>query len=170
MEEERVSPMQVAMKWGLYTGVILVIFDLILYLLGMKSADGSNPIQYLGFVLMIAMLVMGIKAYRDANNTMSYGQGLGTGVLTSLVAGLIVAVYTYLFMTVIAPEFMDSAMDAMRDQWEDQGLGDEEIEAAEGMVSMFMSPGIMSFLSILSYGLMLQIIGLIINRTTLILR
>lgn len=160
-DEVTVSPMQVALKWGLYGGMALIIFDLILYVLGMKTADGSNPIQYLGFILFIVLLVMGIKAYRDTNGTMSYGQGLGTGVLTSLVTGVILAVYTYLFVTLIAPDFLDGALDAIRDQWEAQGMDDEQMEAAEGMVGMFMSPGMMAISSILSYGFIGLIISLI---------
>lgn len=161
MEEESVSPMQVALKWGMYTGIALIFFDLILYVLGMKSNDGSNKIQYLGFLIFIVMLIMGIKAYRDQNGNMSYGQGLGTGVLISLFTGLIVAIYTYVFVTIIAPDFMAGAMDNIRDQWEAQGLSDAQIEASEGWVEMFMSPGMMAIMSIMSYGLIGLILSLI---------
>lgn len=160
-DEHNATPMQIALKWGMYAGIALIIFDLILYVLGMKTADGSNPIQYLGFILFIVLLVMGIKAYREANGSMTFGQGLGTGVLTSLITGVIVALYTYLFVTMIAPDFMDGAMDAVRDQWEAQGMSDEQMESAEGMVGMFMSPGMMSIMSVISYGFIGFIISLI---------
>ena len=152
MDEEHITPMQTAMKWGVYGGVALIIFDLVLYVLGMKTADGSNPVQYLSFIVFIAFVVMGIKAYADTNGYMSYGQGLGTGLLTSLIAGVLLAIYSYLFMTVIAPDFMDGAIEAVRDQWEAQGMSDEQIEQAEGLVGKFMSPGIMAIMSIFSYG------------------
>lgn len=161
MEEQQVTPMQTAMKWGVYGGLALIIFDLILYVLGMKSASGSNPIQYLGFIIFIVFVVLAIKAYAEINGHMTYGQGLGTGVLTSLVTGVILAIYIYLFMTVIAPEFMDGAMDAVRDQWEAQGMSDEQIEQAEGFAGMFMNPGMMAIMSIFSYGLIGLIVSLI---------
>jgi len=161
MEEESVSSIQVALKLGTYTGLALIIFDLLLYILGMKSSTGDNPVQYLGFILFLVMVVMAIKTYRDTNGQMSFGQGLGTGVLTSLVASVITAVYTYIFVTLIAPDFMEGAMDAIRDQWEAQGLSDEQMESAEGMVGMFMSPAMMSITAIFSYGFMGLILSLI---------
>jgi len=159
MEEQRVSPMQVALKWGTYIGIALIIYDLIMYVLGMKSSSGGNPLQYVVYLIFIVMLVMAIKSYRDSNGIMSYGQGLGTGVLTSLVAGLLAAIYGYLFVAVIDPSFMDGAMDAARDQWEAQGLSDEQIESAEGVASMFMSPGAIAFMSLIMY----FIVGLILS-------
>jgi len=45
MEEQQVTPMQTAMKWGVYAGIAVIIFDLVLYVLGMKSASGGNSIQ-----------------------------------------------------------------------------------------------------------------------------
>ena len=159
MEEEQVTPMQTAMKWGGYAGLALIIFDLVLYVLGMKSASGENSIQYLGFIVFIAFVVMAIKSYAETNGHMSYGQGLGAGVLTSLFAGVIVAIYSYLFMTLIAPEFMDGAMDAVRDQWEAQGMSDEQIEQSEGLAKMFMSPGILTISALIMY----TVLGLIIS-------
>ncbi len=161
MDEEQVTPMQTALKWGVYTGIALIIFDLVLYVLGMKSADGSNPVQYLGFLFFIGFVVMAIKSHVQSNGYMSYGQGLGAGLLTSLIAGALIGVYVYLFATVIAPEFMDGAMDGIKDQWEAQGMSDEQIEQAEGFAGMFMSPGVMAISSIFSYGFIGLIISLI---------
>ena len=159
MDEQQVSPMQTAMKWGVYAGVALIIFDLVLYVLGMKSASGSNPIQYLGFIVFIAFVVMAIKSYAEANGYMSYGQGLGTGVLTSVITGLIIAIYSFIFVSFIAPDFMDGAMDVARDQWEAQGMSDEAIEQAESLAGMFMGPAAIVIMSLLTY----TIFGLIIS-------
>ena len=151
MEEEQVSPMQTALKWGVYAGIALIIFDLVLYVLGMKSPSGENKIQYLGFLILIGFVVMAIKSFAETNGYMSYGQGLGSGVLTSLITGVIVAIYIYVFMTFIAPDFMDGAMDAVRDQWEAQGMSDSEIEQAEGFAGMFMGPVALGLMSIFMY-------------------
>lgn len=161
MEEEQVTPMQTAMKWGGYAGLALIIFDLVLYVLGMKSASGGNPIQYLGFIIFIAFVVMAIKSYAETNGSMSYGQGLGTGVLTSLFTGVIVAIYSYLFMTLIAPDFMAGAMDAVRDQWEAQGMSDEQIEQSEGFAEMFMTPGVMAIAALMMYAMLGLVTSLI---------
>ena len=157
MEEEQVTPMQIALKWGVYAGIALVIIDLVLYVLGMKSASGGNPIQYLVYIVFIVIVVMAIKSYAETNGYMSYGQGLGAGVLTSMVAGVIVAIYSYLFMTLIAPDFLVGAMDAVRDQWEAQGMSDEQIEQAEGFTKMFMTPGVMAIFALIMY----TVVGLV---------
>jgi len=151
MEEQQVTPMQTAMKWGVYAGIAVIIFDLVLYVLGMKSASGGNSIQYLVFIVFIVFVVLAIKSYAETNGYMSFGQGLGSGVLTSLVTAVIVAIYSYLFMTLIAPDFMDGAMDAVRDQWEAQGMSDEQIEQAEGFTEMFMTPGVMTIMAVVMY-------------------
>lgn len=159
--DNKVSSFSNAMKWGSYTAGALIVFDLLLYLTGMKDPGGQNPIQYLGFILFIAMIVMGIKAMKDSNGSLSLGEGIGTGVLSGLIAGILVGVYIYIFMSFIDPGFIQSMQDAMRDKMLADGMTEAQYEQAEGMMNMITSPGMMAASSVMTYGFLSLIISLI---------
>ena len=45
--ENTVTPSNAGMRYGLFMGMALITFDLILYVLDMKDPAGKNPVQYL---------------------------------------------------------------------------------------------------------------------------
>ena len=159
--DEGVSTMSNALKWGVYAAGALIVFDLILYLLGLKDPSGKSPIMYLGFLIFIVMVVMAVKEYKTSNGTMSLGQAIGTGTLTGLIAGVIVGIWVYIFATFIDPGFLELIRETARDQMLADGMSEEQYETARGMMETFTSPGVMGVMSIFSYSLIGFIVSLI---------
>lgn len=128
--------------------VILTIvgaaFRLLFYFTGYeteKLAAGQN-LQYIGLVGFIVVLVLGIRAVReeDPGKFMSYGRGVGSGVLISLFSGLMSAVYNVIHIKFINTQFADYQIDMLRTKWEQAGMGAKQIEQAEPMARMMMGP------------------------------
>lgn len=118
--------------------------NLILYFTGFqteKLAVGQY-FQWLGLVIMAVVLWMGIKAVRDEkpDQGLTYGQGLGAGVLISLYSSLMSAVYVYIHFSFINTEFADYQMEIVRAKWATMGMGEAQMEQAEGMARKFMGP------------------------------
>lgn len=142
------------------TGAVL---NLLLYFTGYqteKLAVGQH-LQWLGFVITIAILHLGIKAVREESpgKYMSYGKGVGTGVLISLYSGLMSSVYTFIHFKFVNTEFVDYNMELIRAKWEQAGLGAAQMEKAEGITRMFMGPVSMAIMT----PIMAVIFGLIIS-------
>jgi len=95
------SLVKVALQFGLYTGLALVIYSLVLIIAGL---DLNTVLGFASFAIMIAGIVLALRSFRQQNGGfMTYGQGLGTGVLTSLVIGLLVSLFSVIYSFYVDP-------------------------------------------------------------------
>jgi cytochrome c biogenesis protein CcdA len=138
---------------GIILGVASVLFLLVMYATGNHLAPHWSA-SVVNAIIFIGIIVYGIKQYKAANNDfLSWGQGVKVGVGVAIVGGLIVVIYNYLFMNFIEPEFMSQMMEVQNQAFLDQGLTEEQIEAANAMTSTFSSPGILAAVGIISYAI-----------------
>jgi cytochrome c biogenesis protein CcdA len=138
---------------GIILGVASVLFLLVMYATGNHLAPHWSA-SVVNAIIFIGIIVYGIKQYKAANNDfLSWGQGVKVGVGVAIVGGLIVVIYNYLFMNFIEPEFMNQMMEVQNQAFLDQGLTEEQIEAANAMTSTFSSPGILAAVGIVSYAI-----------------
>jgi hypothetical protein len=162
--ETSVSTTNAGLKYGMYTALGLIIFDLLLYVAGMKDPVDPSPIQYLGFVILIAGVVMAIKYYKDSNEgLLTYGQGLGAGTVAALIAGIIVAVYLIIFFYAIDPGMVEeiraaAKMNAMKSN---PNMTEEQWDQASGIMNAMTSPTAMGIMSIIMYTILGFITSLI---------
>jgi hypothetical protein len=134
---------------GIMAGVVFVIV-LALFALGFHSEvsklSAARWIQGgLGLVVSIVCIVLATKERRaatPAEEPFGYGQALGTGVMTTLIAALIGIATTWLYVSVINPAMTDIAMQAQVAQWEAAGMSASRIEQAEAMMRKMMHPAI----------------------------
>lgn len=141
------------------------LLNLLLYFTGFqteKLATGQY-FQWLGFVLMFAILWLGIKAVRDEapEKGMSYGRGVGTGTLISLYSGLMSSVYSFIHFKFVNTEFADYQLALIRPKWEAAGMGEAQMDQAEKMTRAMMGPvaqAIMTPIFVVLIGLILSLI------------
>jgi multisubunit Na+/H+ antiporter MnhC subunit len=129
-----------ALAWTLCTA----IFMLLLYFTGYqteKLATGQH-LNWLGLLIPIVLLYLGIKAVRDEKPAVAftYGQGVGAGMVISVFAGLMGAVYSWFHFTFINTRFMDYTMDMIREKWSAAGMSAAQMDRAEGITRTMMSP------------------------------
>ena len=161
MEENSVTTKQIALKYGLISGLIGIVYFVIINLIdqGMNQSLSS-----VGFLILAVIIYLAHKAFKDEGDShMSYGQGLGVGTLLSLVSSTIIGIFTFIYVSYINPEYIQQVLDLKRGDMEDQGLGDAQSMAIEKMVS---SPVIMSIMGILTTVFVGFIISLIVSAIT----
>lgn len=136
-------------KYGVYTGLAMVLLSLLFYALDVKAT--SWP-QYVSILVLLAGIIVGTLAFRDkcSGGYISYGRSLGSGVLISLVTGIILAVYSYLNAAFLNPEIIEQMIRAAEENMMNQGLSDDQIDQAMGMTKMFMTPGYIAITSVFS--------------------
>ena len=138
------SGMSTKFIYALILTVIGAITSLLLYFTGYqteKLATGEK-IQLINLVIMFIVLWLGIRAVREESEpaVMSYGKGVGTGVLISLYSGLMSAVYSFIHLKFVNPNFADYKIELLRSQWAQKGMNDAQLEQAEHVARMMMGP------------------------------
>ena len=150
--EENPSQALIALKWGAIGGVAYMIYTTLLYV---TELYGNSTMGWVSFALAIVFIVLAMREYRTQNNGfMSYGEGLGVGTLVSAISGLLSATYGMIYTMFIDPTIPQKLQDKIQEQWEAQGLTDEQIEQASEMMKWTQSPG-MTFL----FGMISAIVG-----------
>ncbi len=155
------STARVALKYGLFVGLGLVILYLIIQLAGLGANTSAGSINaVLSFVILIIGIVYAIKEFRGLKDGyMSYGQGLGLGSLTSAVAGLISGIFTSIYVGFIDDSSLKQAMDQARLDLEEKGMDDAQIDQAIEVASRFQTPGFLLAYSVI----MMLIVGFILS-------
>jgi phosphate/sulfate permease len=153
--QEKPSTARIALKWGAISGIVSVVFTLILFL---TEQVGNQALGALPLVFAITFIVLAMREFRSLNEGyLSFGEGFGVGMLLSAIAGLISALFSTFYTTVIDPTMMERVSEKMQEQMEAKGMPDAQIEQTTEMMKIFQSPGI-SFAT----GLITAVIGGII--------
>jgi hypothetical protein len=153
--------------YALVLTLATIVLQLLLFFSGFqteKLATGQY-LQYLGLVIMAVVLWFGIKAVRDEkpDRPMTYGQGVGTGVLISLYSGLMGAVYTFIHFTFINTGFADYMIAVTREKWAARGLTQAQMESAEAITRKMLQPGVQAILGVFFAVLLGLVLSLIIS-------
>jgi hypothetical protein len=130
MEENKKSPTQAAMLYGLILGIVVILFSLVMFLL---DVDRESPINYIVYLFMIIVLYLAMINFRDQQlgGIASYGQMFGLGFKTILFGTIISAIFTYFFVTVIDPGMIDEIlMNSEEKMLDNEDLTDEQIDQA----------------------------------------
>jgi len=149
-----------AMTYGIYLAVALILYNVVLYVIG----ESLN--RTLGFVtwgIMGAGIYLCQKSYRDKElgGYIDYSKALGFGVAIMLFAGVLNSLYSVILMK-IDPSLMEQIRIMQEEALMQQGLSDEQIEAAGEMMNKFQSPLVIVISSLLSFAF----IGFIISLLT----
>lgn len=141
MNENQPSVMSVALKYGLITALVTVVYTLIL----MVSDLGDNRwLSSLSYIILITGIVSAMKQYKASNyGYMSYGQGLGIGTVISGIFGLLSGIFTWIYTSYVDPEYMERMMLKQEAAMLEQGLSQEQIDAGMAMAQNFQGPVIM---------------------------
>jgi hypothetical protein len=138
--------------YALILTIASAVFNLLLYFTGFQTEKlvVGQHLQWLGIIITIVVLYLGIKAVREESpgKYMGYGKAVGTGVLISLFSGLMSAVYSFIHFKFVNTEFVDYNLQlVVRPQWEKAGMGADQMEKAEGFARMFMGPVAMAIMT-----------------------
>ena len=172
METQEISIKKIALNYGFYLALLSIGVSVIAYVTD-HHLDRPWWVSALSTLVMVAIIVYGIKAYKYENNGfLSLGDALKVGLAISLIAGIIGAVYNYVFVTVIEPEFVSQMLDMTREQMVEQNpeMTQDQMDMALGISEKMMQPFIMSAIGIIAtlfFGFIISLVsGLImkVNR------
>ncbi|MDB5142998.1 MAG: hypothetical protein JWQ66_1711 [Mucilaginibacter sp.] len=126
MEKLTPNANKIAFKWA----VIYVITAIVItYIIEIAKLDPNSPVKYLGYIPLIAFLLLAQKEYKDQlGGYVDFGSAFSAGFRYSLFAGLMFAVFLYLYLTVLSPEVFAKTIDSQRDAMAAKGLSSEQVD------------------------------------------
>lgn len=153
------NPTKVATKWALISTATSIVLTFVYQFLNIAQ---DSPARYLSMLPFIAFIVMAQVEYKQIlGGRISYGKAFSTGFRVALFAGLLGAVFMFIYVSYIHPEFITQAMDAQRAKMVEKGMSEDQIDQAMAMSSKFMGPVMFSFFAAVGSAFMGAIISLI---------
>ncbi|MCU4177565.1 DUF4199 domain-containing protein [Carboxylicivirga sp. N1Y90] len=160
--EKTVSSSKAGMTYGLYLGVISIVFTLVIYLAGMV---GESFVTWISLAISIGFVSWAMINFRDKQNDgfLPYKQGVGLGFMTCFIGGVISAIFTYILFQFIDPGLVEQLVqkgleEAIQKNPEVEG----NIEMVESMTRKFMNPPVMAIMGVFSSAIFGIIISLIL--------
>ena len=116
-----------------------------------EKSKTMKKLGYLGVVIAIAGIALGMREWRDkvGHGTMSYGRGLGVGVLISIWSALFTAIFNMIYFMVINPGFSETMVQYRLAEMQGKGLPPQAIDQAEGVMRFMMKPPIMTVMGLI---------------------
>src|SRR5690349_5120854 len=102
--------MSAAIKWGLITGAVYIVYSLVTTLMGMTPGNNNPGMMGIGVLLNVVLfgitfftLYMGVKETRDTEmgGFIDFGKAFRTGMKIALIAAVVSAIFGMLNMYVI---------------------------------------------------------------------
>lgn len=168
-ETPNVSNTQVALRFGVITTVVLIVYGLIGFVSGLTDPSKmSTAVSWINslitYAVMIGGVVMAVRHHRDENQKgfITFGKAFGTGFKTTLVICITQAIWLFVFMSFIAPDMMDQILQASIDKAAEQGQDPEQVEAGMKMMSWMFTPPMMAVMAFITLTFMGTIFSLIV--------
>jgi hypothetical protein len=119
---------KIATKWA----VIYVVTSIVItYLFQFMNIDQNSAVKFLAYIPFIAFLFLAQKEYRDQlGGFLTFGQGFSAGFRYAVIAGLMLAVFIYIYLTFLSPQILDQSIASQQDKFKEQGMSAEQIEKA----------------------------------------
>ncbi len=145
---------------GAILAVPLTVFQLIIYITKNFDTQGWGWLLWLIYASFIYFFMV---RYRDQHleGLISYGKGVGFGVVISVYAGIIVGFFTFLLLAFIYPELQNILMANAEETFLSSGLSEAYLEKLDDVIHWSASPWTHFFSSIFGgafYGLIVALI------------
>lgn len=150
--------------YGLLTAAISIVFSVVAYILDVPF---KSPVMFFSLVILLAGLVYGTLQYKNVylGGNISFGKAFLSAFIIVLTAAVVSAVYSYVFLSFIDPAYLERIIQQSMDQTEAKlvakGLSEDQMAPALAMTRKFMSPLMISIMSIISTAVFGAILSLI---------
>ena len=147
--------MSAVVKWGLITGLVYVVYSLVMNLLGLQDPADPNFVMSMLFGTVIFAVTfftvyLGVKEFRNEENggSLTLGEGFIKGFQIALIAAVISGIFSIIYFYFIDPDMISRFRESTEQQWEENNMSDEQIETASKVMGFMMNPWIMTAMSV----------------------
>ncbi|MEJ7646295.1 MAG: DUF4199 domain-containing protein [Chryseolinea sp.] len=155
----------VGIRFGMIFGVISIVYFLIFVLADLDMSQGLG--RWGTTIISFVIVFLAHKYYKEnGDGFMSYGQGIGIGFWTGMVASVVSSIFTYIYLKFIDDSFLTTIRDKAVEEMQAKGQSEEQIEMAMKFMTMFTNPEAMLVMGIVMGIITLVVVSLIISIFT----
>jgi hypothetical protein len=140
--EQKHSILKYSLGPGLVLGAISITYAVVLYVLNVDMIENSW-VSWINYLILIAAIAYYQNDYKKNYNDgfLSYGEGVKLGVTIAVIGGFLGAIYSYIFNTIIDPEYMETMLLKVEAQMaENPQMTQEAIDTAMGFTRKMADP------------------------------
>jgi hypothetical protein len=141
----------VILMWGVITALSSILY----YWVKNISGVPNKSMQWIGYIIFFAGLLVGTLQYRNKANGgyVSFGEAYKVGILMTLIIAVLGTINFLVFLQ-IHPDFPGKILEQSRIDMVNKGMSSDQIEMGLKYASKFMTPQMM-----IIFGLIGQTIG-----------
>jgi hypothetical protein len=165
MDEQRAPGIfKIATKYGLIQGVIAFLLFVVVTMAGIRQNWLSSIVN---IVLLVVLMVLAHREFKKTHEgIMTYGQGVGSGTLLSVVASVLACVLLFIYVKYINTGYPAAALQVQQAALEERGLTGAQLDQALAMTSAMLTPVGIVISSLVSGVIMGFIVALIVSIFT----
>lgn len=164
MEEKTTSVGKVSLMYGLIAAAASIAYTMVIDIAGQT---GNQALNYAGLLIFIVLCVLAHNEFKKkGDGYMNYGQGLGIGVLISVISGTVSTVFFYFYITKINQGYIANLLQLQREKLEESGKYGAELEQMMEATEKFMQPVTLVIFAFVGGFLMTFVLSLIIAAIT----
>jgi hypothetical protein len=150
------------LKWGIFITALNIVFMIVGYAAGWTTQPMGRTMGWISMVASLALLFMGIREKKmQAPADYTFGKGWVEGLLISIVAAVLFAVFFFVFTSFINPEMIDYARSEAARQMASQNMPKEQVDAAKKAMDFMISPAGYAIFTLIGYPIGGALISLI---------
>ena len=157
------------MNYGALLGIFLIFFAILFWMLGLDNEKSIVP-SIVNNLVIISFISYSIVQYRDKinNGYISYSHALKLGTTLAFFSSIIMAFYTFFYMTYLNPDMIADVMNTTEYTIleSDPNISDEELDMALSMTAKLLQPHWMMLTGVLAGTFMGFLYSLLISLFT----
>lgn len=160
MEEKKTSVAGNALNYGLITGAVVIVYNLLLYITNLYMNQSLGLVSYL---FLAGGMVWGTLEYRKKldGGFIAYGQAFSSCFLIGLFAGILATIYMFFYAQYINPGIINEILEKTKAQMAEKNLTEDQIESALVWTRRFTTPLMMTISGLVAYSFISMVLGLI---------
>jgi hypothetical protein len=137
MENAKKGYFNLAAKWAVIYAITSIVITYIFQFLDIDLT--TSPLRFLSYVALIAFLLLTQKEYKDQlGGFLTFGEGFMSGFMYSVIAGVLGAIFAYIYFTFLSPQVWEHVISATKDKMaENKDLSSDQIDAAMNFTAKY---------------------------------
>lgn len=153
-------------KYGLIQGVVSTAVSIVSTLAAIKPSWAGGVLTT---ALLVVLIVLAHREFKNTHNgVMTYGEGLWSGTLLSIIAAVVGAVLFYVYVQYFNTHFFATALRAQQDLLAQRGITGAQAQQAMGILGAVMTPvgiAVSSLISSVVIGFVVALIASIFTQS-----
>ena len=152
--EERVTPAQTGLKYGLMYSLASTVINLIPLLSGSSEGAGVLSWFFNVGVAFLFFILAGREFKKQNGGYITFGEGFKINMIAAAITAVVRSLIIYIYVKFIDDGYSERIKRVTEETWEKQGMTEQQIEQARWFSEIFTSPEI-----ILISGFILVVLG-----------